>query len=209
MVDVRFCDEFEDGFGWIAPDPEFLQRCSHAIRAAGRVWIIDPLDGEGVEERIRALGEPAGVVQLLDRHSRDSLVLATRLGTPHYRTPFAGVPGAPFEVIQVVNVPTWRETAVWFPAERVLVCADALGSASYYLAPGEPLAVHSWLRLLPPRHLVGLDPEHVLVGHGKGVHGPEASRALGDALASARRRAPRWVAAVSKDAARRLWRRVL
>ena len=30
------------------------------------MWAIDPPDGDGVEERIRAPGEPAGVVQLLD-----------------------------------------------------------------------------------------------------------------------------------------------
>ena len=60
---IRFCDEFAGGFDWIAD--ERLQRCSHALVDEGRVWLIDPVDADGVEERVRAAGEPAGVIQLL------------------------------------------------------------------------------------------------------------------------------------------------
>ena len=71
---IRFCDEFDHGFGWQAD--EFLQRTSHAVLAGGRVWITDPIDAEGIDERINELGEPAGVVQLVDRHRRDCAAVA-------------------------------------------------------------------------------------------------------------------------------------
>lgn len=207
---MRFCDEWEAGVGWIAPEPEFIERASHAVASGGRVWVTDPLDGEGVVERIRALGEPAGVVQLLDRHDRDSAAIARRLGVPHHLTPFEGVEGAPFEVVKIANLPRWREVALWFPAERTLVCGDSLGTAAYYRAPGEPLGVHPGLRLTPPRRLGRLDPLHVLVGHGEGIHGASAALALEEAIRTARRRTPRWAVAfagrVGKQALGRLSR---
>ena len=192
-MEVRFCDEFQSGFGWIAQPSEFLQRASHAILAGGRVWVTDPVSGDGVEERIRSLGRPAGVVQLLDRHGRDSAATAQRLGVPLYRVPFGGIPEAPFEVIKVVDLPGWREVALWDRVQRVLVCGDALGAAPYYLAPGDRVAVSPLLRLTPPRRLARHDPLHLLLGHGEGLHGDEATAALREALATARRRMPRAV----------------
>lgn len=196
---VRFCDETDFGFGWIAPEPTIMQRASHALRTEGRVWLVDPVDGEQVEEYVRALGEPAGVLQLLDRHERDGPALAGRLGVQLHRLPSEGVPGAPFELLPVVARRRWKELALWWPERRVLVCADALGTAPYFLAPGESLAVHPLLRATPPRHLRdslssrGLTPVHVLCGHGEGIHGDGAALALEEALASARRRIPRYV----------------
>lgn len=187
---IRFCDEFENGVGWQVV--ERLRRTSHAVLAGGGVWLTDVVDGEGIDERIRALGEPAGVVQLLDRHNRDCAAVAERLRVPLHVTPFDGVPGAPFQVIPIVRRKLWREVALWFPEERVLVCGDALGSLGYFTTRGERLGVSPLLRLFPPRRALGsLEPEHVLVGHGEGVHGPEAARALEESLATARRRLPR------------------
>jgi hypothetical protein len=189
-VKLRFCDEFDHGVGWLAED-ELLQRTSHAILAAGRVWVTDALYGPGIEERIRALGEPAGVIQLLDRHSRDCGAVARRLGVPLHVTPFGGVPNAPFEVIAVSRMRLGREVALYFSQERVLVCGDALGSVGYFRAGREPFGVHPLLRLVPPRRAFGgLEPEHLLFGHGEGVHGAEAGHALHEALATARRRLP-------------------
>jgi hypothetical protein len=193
-VSVRFCDELGFAFGWIAPEPAFMQRCSHAVAAGGRVWVIDPVAGEGVLERIRELGDPGGVVQLLDVHARDSAVVAEHLGVPHHRLPFAGVAGAPFEVVPVRRIRFWREVALWFPEHRTLVCGDALGTAQYFRAPDERLAVHPILRLWPPRALGRFEPDHVLVGHGEGIH-TEATAALRGALSGGRRRIPSWLAA--------------
>jgi hypothetical protein len=180
-------------FGWIAAEPARLERASHALVADGRVWLVDPVEVDGLDERIAAAGTPAGVVQLLDRHARDSARLAASYGVPLWRTPFAGVGGAPFELLRVVDVPLWREAALWWPEHRTLVVADALGTARYFLGPGERLAVHPLLRLLPPRSLAHLEPEHVFCGHGKGVHGAEATGALRHALSTARRGTPRWL----------------
>jgi hypothetical protein len=198
-VRVRFCDELAVGFGWIVD--EFLLRCSHALVADGRVWVIDPVDGEEVEERIRAAGSPAGVIQLLDRHNRDCLAFAERLGVPHHKVPRQPLAGAPFEYIDLRTPPFWDEVALWWPEPRVLVCADALETAPYVRVAGERLAVHPLLRLFPPKRLDRLNPSHVLCGHGEGVHGDEAEPALREALETARKRMPRaWLQGIRAGA---------
>jgi len=189
---VRFCDETDFGFGWVRD--EFLERCSHALLAEGGVWLVDPLDGDGVPERIEALGDPAGVIQLLDRHGRRCEIFAEELGVPHHLVPRLPIPGVPFELRIVRDRRGWREVALWWPEPRVLVCGDALGTARYYRAREEPLAVHPLLRAMPPRDALRcLSPRHVLSGHGEGVH-VGAADALDEALATARSRAPLLVA---------------
>jgi hypothetical protein len=172
--------------------------------AGGRVWVTDPVDGEGIDERIRALGDPGGVVQLLDRHERDCAALAGRIDVPLHVTPFAGVPGAPFDVLPIVRWKGWQEVAVWFPEERTLVCADALGSLGYFRAAGEPFGVHPLLRLLPPRRALGsLEPHHLLFGHGAGYHGEDGGVALREALRTSRRRLPAALARALRSGLRR------
>jgi hypothetical protein len=196
-VKIRICDETGFGFGWIAAEPALLERASHALRADGRVWLVDPVDGPEVDAHVRALGEPAGVVQLIDRHDRDCAVLAERYGVPHHRVPLDGLPGSPFEVIRVLDVPGWHEAALWWRDERVLVCTEALGTTAYFLGPGERLSVHPFLRLYQPKALREiartLSPRHVLVGHGEGIHGDDVAPAVSAAVRSARRGAPRWI----------------
>lgn len=204
---VTFCDELEFAFGWIHPDPDWMERAGHAVLSGGGVWVIDPVDGEGVEERIRALGEPAGVVRLLDRHPRDCKAFAQRLGVPLHREPLDGVAGAPFEVVPVLNIRGWHEVALWFPLERTLVCADALAGAPGYRAPGERVGVHPFLRIRPPRRLTEYPAEHLLLGHGPGLHGPQAAPAVRRAMDSAWRQAPFWAAAQVRSRTRGLLRR--
>jgi hypothetical protein len=202
-VALVFNDEFEHGFGWTT-DEERIPRTSHAIRAGDRVWLLDVVDGEGLDERIAALGEPAAVIQLLDRHNRDCAAVAERLGVPLHVTPFEPVEGAPFVAFPILRSRLWREIALWFATERILVCADALGSLDYFRASGEPFGVNPVLRLFPPRRsLAGLEPEHILFGHGQGVHGPEVPAALRTALATARRRIPQALLATAKSVVRR------
>jgi hypothetical protein len=185
-MEVRFCDEFDSGFGWIVD--EFMERCSHALVVDGRVWLIDAIDGDGVEERVRAAGDPAGVIQLLDRHGRDGAGLAERLGVRRHVVPRGAI--GPFATIPIELGRVWREVALWWPERRVLVAADALGTAAYFRAGGERLAVHPLLRFVPPRQqLAGLHPDVILCGHGTGVIA-DADAALQEALSSARRRIP-------------------
>jgi glyoxylase-like metal-dependent hydrolase (beta-lactamase superfamily II) len=194
---LRFCDEFAGGFGWIVD--EFMERCSHALVEDGRVWAIDPVDGDGVEDRIRAAGTPAGVLQLLDRHNRDCAALATRLGVRHHVVPQASL--GPFACIAVKNSHSWNEVALWWPDRHVLVCADAAGTAPYYRAGNERLAVHPLLRVRPPRRQLGaLQPDVILCGHGEGVL-EDADAALREALSTSRLRIPGQVAS-----ALRAWR---
>jgi hypothetical protein len=184
----RYCDEgAADGFGWIVD--EAMTRTSHALVADGKVWLVDALDWPEAIDRALALGEPAGVVQLLDRHDRDCATLASRLGVPHVVAPDE-IPGSPFTFVAVLRRKRWRESALWWPDNRTLVTADALGSNRFYTGGKASLGVHLFLRLTPPRVLDSFEPEHVLVGHGEGVHGDTASSALHDALRTSRRRLP-------------------
>lgn len=189
-ADVIFCDEFPGAVGWIHPDPSWMLRAGHAILSGGNVWIIDPPAGDGVLERIVQLGVPGAVIQLLDRHNRDCADVAHRLGVPHYRLPFGGVADAPFQVVPILDVPGWHEVALWFPAEKTLVCADALAAAPGYTARRERVGVHPMLRAFPPRKLAELDVQRLLLGHGHGIDGPEAREAVRDALDSARKNIP-------------------
>lgn len=192
---VRFADEGDFGFGWI--ESAKMQRTSHALVADGRVWVIDPTEAPGLDERIRTLGEPAGVIQLLDRHSRDSAAFAARLDVPLHVAP-AVLPGPPFELLPVLRNRWWREVALWWPERRVLVCADALGTVPFFRAGEEPAGVHPLLRLRPPRSLRGLGVEHLLVGHGEGLHGDGTADAVEEVVRCARRRLPRWLAGVPR-----------
>jgi hypothetical protein len=189
---AAFVDELPFGFGWIALEPAFMKRCSHALAAGGRVWAIDPVWDEEALERASALGDPAGVVQLLDRHGRDCARVAERLGVPHHVVPASPPAGAPFEVVPLLRNRLWREVALWFPEHRTLVAADAVGTARYYRGPEERLAVSPVLRLTPPRRLLRFEPEHVLVGHGAGIH-EDAAAALREAVTKARVRTPSWL----------------
>jgi hypothetical protein len=192
-MDVRIVDELPFAFGWIAPEPRFMLRASHALAVDGRVWLLDPVDAPELEERVRALGEPAGVVQLLDRHPRGCRAWAERLGVPVHVVP-AELPGSGLRVLRVVSVPGWREVALYEPVTRTLATADALASAPGYADGRGPLSVHPFLRLFPPRALGELDVQHVLCGHGAGVHGLEAHEAVASALRTARSGLPGYVA---------------
>jgi hypothetical protein len=184
-------DEADFGFGWFGGESPTLRLTSHALAAAGRVWLVDPTDEPSLDERVCALGEPAGVIQLLDRHNRGCAAVAARLQVAHHEVPFEPIAGAPFELVPVVRRSWWREAALWWPDRRVLVTADALGTVPHYFTlDGERIGVHPLLRLTPPRALAPYEPERVLVGHGAGVDS-EAAAAVRDAIAHSRRRALR------------------
>ena len=194
-MSVRFVDELEYGFGWIANDA--MSRTSHALAADGRVWVTDPVDGDGVEERVRSLGEPAGVIQLIDRHNRDSAALAARLGVPLHVAPTL-LPDTPFLFLPLLRARWWNEVALWWPERRVLVCADALGTVPFFRAGDEPAGLHPFFRLRRPHALTGLGVEHLLVGHGEGIHGQAAAAVVEHALRTGRRQFPRWLAGIPR-----------
>ena len=185
------------GLTWTIDEP--MRRSSHALADSGRVWLIDPVDDPEAIERAAALGEIAGVVQLLDRHTRDCKSLATRFGVPHEQ-PGSGIrlEHSPLRPFSVVSVPIWREWALWWARHRALIVSEAIGTAPYYTAGRSAAGVHLFLRLKPPRVLRDYQPEHLLVGHGPPLHGPGTAAALSEALGRSRRDLPRVLRALPK-----------
>jgi hypothetical protein len=180
-------DDFSFGLTWFPDDA--LARSSHALVAGGDVWLVDPVDVPEAVQRAVALGRPAGVLQLLDRHSRDCAEVAARLGVRHLRLPSA-IPGSPFEVVPVLIIPGWHEIALWWPEERALVVAELIGTTPVHALSGDRAGMHPLLRIPAPGALRGYAPEHLLVGHGRGIHGPAAAEELARAYARARRDLP-------------------
>lgn len=207
VEDPPVVEHWPGGLTWLAHPTEVMQRASHAIVAGGSVWLVDPVEATGIHEAIDSLGSVVGIVLLLDRHRRDAGRFAQRYDVAvHVPAPLGdaadrlGVPVEPlgsevgetgFRIRPVLENRFWREVALIREATETALVPEALGTAAYYTAPGEPVGVHPALRLWPPRRqLAGIDPERLLVGHGPPVL-EGAGPAMRDALAGARRRAPR------------------
>ena len=192
-------DRFEDGVGWIAYPEETMQRASHAVAGADGLWVVDPVDADGLDDMLAEYGEVAGVVVLLDRHERDAAAVASRHDVPVYVPAWmSGVAeelAVPIERVEdgvgefalerLVDNPFWQEAAL-FDGET-LVVPESLGTASYFRAPGERLGVHPMRRALPPQSVTSYAADRLRVGHGKGL-AADARPAIRDAVDGARRR---------------------
>lgn len=143
------------------------------------------------------LGDPAGVIQLFDRHSRDCEELADRYGVPHLRLPDR-IPGTPFELRRVVWLPGWRELALWWPDEDLLVVSEAVGTGAYFAVAGKQAGIHPFLRGWPPGALREFSPKRLLAGHGPSIH-EHAGRALSEAVSRSRRDIPRAAVAMVRS----------
>jgi hypothetical protein len=189
------CEYYDDradaGFSWMVDEP--MTRTSHVLATDGQIWIVDPVDWPEAIERAVGLGAPAGVIQLLDRHGRDCAAVAQRLGVPHLVVPDA-VPRSPFEVIPIVRRRRWDERAIWWEQTRTLVVAEAIGTNPFFRIGGDAAGIHPLLKGFPPRRQLGrFVPEHLLVGHGSGIHGSTAAEALRQALGRSRLSPLRWL----------------
>lgn len=197
--------EFDYGFSWRPEDEGAMQRTSHALVDGDNVWLIDPIEaGPGIHERIAAAGTVAGVIILLDRHLRDGVTMAHRYDVDLHVPMGAGgdiEDGPVVEYDRIIQVAPfvlmpyrplgglWREASLWWPAHRVLVTAECVGAADYYVLPGERLAVHPLVRARPPMHLRSLGPDLVLPGHGDAVT-KDAALELRRAVSSSRTKIP-------------------
>jgi hypothetical protein len=194
------------GLSWVVDEP--LRRASHALADGGRVWLVDPVDDPGALEAVAELGEPAAVLQLLDRHGRDGRALAERFGIPLLRVPDT-VPDSPFDVVPSgVWIPRWDEVALWWPERAALVVAEVLGTSPHYTLDTAAVGMHPLLRAVPPGALRGYQAAHLLPGHGAPVHGPDVTEAIERAYASSRRDLPRMLFKLPRmgRAANQAWR---
>ncbi len=155
-----------------------MARACHALAADGRVWLVDPVDQPAAMAAAGALGEPAGVLQLLDRHNGDYAAIAARLGIPRVVNPDA-LMATPFELCRS-SAGDGGGRRRW-PAEGVVVVPEAVGTAPAFAIGSGRVGVHPPIRLMPPRALRGFAPRHLLAGHGAPVRGLEAASGLRDA----------------------------
>nr|WP_255195690.1 hypothetical protein [Halorarius litoreus] len=84
-------DRFGGGVGWLAHPDETMRRASHALATDEGVFLVDPVDAEGVDALVADLGEVAGVVVLLEYHARDAERITTR-ATPSASPPATTCP---------------------------------------------------------------------------------------------------------------------
>ena len=207
-MDVSFSSGPDDMVTWVASDPGFMQRASHALVADGATWLVDPVDQPDVRALLGSLPAVAGVLQLLDRHGRDCAPMAADLGVPLIQVPRHDVPGAPFEVIVVRDGRGWHESALWWPARSALVVAEAIGTPPYFRSrPDQVIGPHPMMRVSPPRMLRGFPARHVLMGHGDPVHADDAGALVDAAIDHARGSTPRWLVSLATGSVRRADRR--
>lgn len=204
---MRVIDEWDDGAGWIAHPDEAMERASHALAVDGDVWVVDPVDADGVDDLLANLGDVVGVVVALDRHKRDCDAVAKRHDVPIYVPDWMSGVAGEFDAdverfgrslgdsgyrsitVRDTGLPQWQELGLYNEDVGTLLVSESVGTADFFRAAGERLGVHPALRLFPPRRtLGGLSPERIRVGHGEGVS-EDAAGALQQALADSRRNA--------------------
>ena len=188
-------DDFGFGFSWL-PD-EAMTRTSHALDTGDGVWLVDPVDVPEALERAAALGAAGGRAPAArppqPRLRGDRGAARRPAPAPARRDPRQPVRGRAGPRASR----GWREIALWWPERRVLVVAELIGTTADPRARRRPRpACIRCSGSRPPGALRGYEPEHLLVGHGRGVHGPAAAEALSGAYSRARTDLPRLVGRV-------------
>jgi hypothetical protein len=200
-------DRYETGIGWLAHPNETGRRTSHAVVGEdGGVWLIDPINAPGINEKLSTLGDVCGVIVCSNYHVRDADVFAARHDIPVYcpswlsraaskleapiepKTETIGTSG--FELHRCRPFPGWSEAVAYRKSDETLYVADVLGTSTLFTVGEERLGMYLLCRIAPPRTVFeGLSPQRILVGHGPGIF-ENASAALRTALDGARRRLP-------------------
>lgn len=216
LADSPAFQEWPGGFTWIAHPDETMHRASHAIALGddgvpltghepptdAAVWIVEPIDAVGLDDRLAELGSVAGVVVLAELHRRDAEVLAARHEVPVYLPAVTAglkrridvpveifenrLPGTSFQAVPTLDGVPWSESVLYDGATGTLVATEVLVTSRRTTGPGERLAVGPYARLQPPRDALGdLEVDRLFVGHGDPLF-DDAQAALDHALANAR-----------------------
>jgi len=213
------------GVSWIAHPDEGMRRASHAIAVGddgvpieedttatdgdADVWVVEPVDADGLDAVLAEYGAVAGVVVLAELHRRDAAEVANRHDVPVYVADVVGwqadridadtevfegtLPGTTFRAIPVLDGHPWCEAVLHDPASGTLVATEVLVTSERTTGPRERLAVGPYARLVPPRAaLSDLDVQRVLVGHGEPLL-DDAQAALDRALANSVRGIPAYL----------------
>jgi hypothetical protein len=193
-------------FAWLADARDPLSRSSCALAVGGGCLVVDPVDAPGLDDALSAIGPVLGVVTLLDRHQRDAATVAARLGADRVMPVGLGGSGLHVEGVEertVIDLRWWRESLLWLPDRRLLVCVETLATADAFLARSrDRLGMHPLARIVAPRRVFdGIDPLVIAVGHGPPLR-DGASQALRRTLGTARRALPRHCARLLPAAVR-------
>ena len=176
---------WDGGFSWIAQPAEDARRASHALATAAGVWVVDPVDVDGLDDRLRELGDIAGVAVVQDRHTRDAEAVARRHDVPVAAPEWASLTreklggeaaplgpaldGTGYAVRDLIRRDDWEEAVLWDEAAGTLLVPETLGTLPAFTDGDAALGVHPAVDD-PPGWLAKLDPERVLVGHGLSLH---------------------------------------
>jgi len=193
---LREVTEWDGGISWIAYPDERAQRASHALRTEAGVWIVDPVDADGLDERVGQLGDVAGVLVIQDRHTRGAEAVASRHDVPVYvpdwmtlvreklEAPAESVgselPGTNYSVQRLIETDEWEEAILVDETTNTMVVPEAVGTVEAFREGDNELGAHPALDD-PPRRLADWTPDRILVGHGTSIHS-EAARKLEEAL---------------------------
>lgn len=219
-TDPRVVD-WPGGFTWVAHPSEAMERASHAIgvTADGRsaetdadvdaVWVIEPIDYDGLDDRLNDVGPVAGVVVLAGFHRRDAAAVADRHNVPVHLAGAVGglarrldVPtrvfrdelaGTRFRAIPVMGGIPWSESVLYEDSTGTLIATEVLVSSHAATGAGERVAVSPYVRLFPPREALGkLSVSRLLLGHGQPIL-DDAQAALDSAMAECYRGYPAYL----------------
>lgn len=181
---LQAVSEWEGGFSWIAHPEEQTQRSSHALQTESGVWLVDPVDADGLDDKLARLGDVTGVLVLQDRHTRDATELAHRhdvtVHLPEWmtlaRTKLDSspelvtdtLPGTNYTIHQLINTDEWEEAFLTDESTNTMVVPEAVGTVPSFQTNDSQLGIHPALEE-PPRQLAKWQPDRLLVGHGESL----------------------------------------
>lgn len=188
--------DWDSGISWFAHPEEDAMRGSHALATESGVWVVDPLDADGLDDRLSDLGEVAGVVVSHDRHTRAAEAIAARhdvaVYVPHWMDltrekldddpePLeAGLPGTNYEIHRLVDTDEWEEAVLVNETGGTLIVMETLGTLPGFREGDDGVGIHPALDEAP-EGLADYRPERILVGHGESIY-EDAATQLASAL---------------------------